>query len=195
MLERGPWGGVPRDGRDIIAASIAFGILWSAFRKGLGTLLNVSRTRHIGDERRKVMTVSRLQIDVLPASWEQGPEPGWFRATAVPAKGATWSRVRAFEPLDRNPDYLLDRVGARVDGPLGRPAVASLPESLADGIAVVASELASDDSLTARVELVRRAWDLDIVLSARTSEIEATEALVSAMVELLGAVVPSGEVA
>ncbi|MCW2935886.1 MAG: hypothetical protein JWM19_6848, partial [Actinomycetia bacterium] len=68
-------------------------------------------------------------------------------------------------------------------------------ESLADGIAVVAFELEPDDTLTARIELVRRAWDLDIVVSARTSEIEATEALVSAMVELLGAVVPSGEVA
>ena len=83
------------------------------------------------------MTSGRLQIDALPTSWEQGPEPGWFRATAVPAKGAAWSRVRAFEPLERNPNYLLDRVGARVEGPLGRPAVASLPESLADGIAVV----------------------------------------------------------
>lgn len=141
------------------------------------------------------MTSGRLQIDALPASWEQGPEPGWFRATAVPAKGATWSRVRAFEPLEPNPNYLLDRVGARVEGPLGRPTVASLPESLADGIAVVAFELEPDDTLTARIELVRRAWDLDIIVSARTPEIEATEALVSAMVELLGAVVPSGEVA
>jgi hypothetical protein len=153
------------------------------------------RRHDTGNERKKAMTSGRLQIDALPASWEQGPEPGWFRATAVPAKGATWSRVRAFEPLEPNPNYLLDRVGARVEGPLGRPAVASLPESLADGIAVVAFELEPDDTLTARIELVRRAWDLDIVVSARTSEIEATEALVSAMVELLGAVVPSGEVA
>ena len=139
------------------------------------------------------MAVGRLQIDALPASWEQGPEPGWFLATAVPAKGATWSRVRAFEPLDSNPNYLLDRLGTRVEGPLGRPEVASLPEPLADGIAVLAFDLGPDDTLTARIDLVRRAWDLDIVVSARTSEIEATEALVAAMVELLGAVVPSGE--
>lgn len=141
------------------------------------------------------MTVNSLQIDALPASWQQGQEPGWFLATAVPAKGALWARVRVFEPLDRNPDYLLDRAGARVEGPLGRPAVASLPESLADGIAVVAFELELDDTLTARVELVRRAWDRDIVVSARTGEIEATEALVSAMVELLGAVAPAGAAA
>lgn len=139
------------------------------------------------------MTVSRLQIDALPTSWEQGAEPGWFRATAVPTKRAVWSRVRAFEPLDRNPDYLLDRVGARREGPLGRPEVVSLPESLADGIAVLAFELEPDDTLTARIDLVRRAWDLDILVSARTSEIEVAEALVSAMVELLGAVVPAGE--
>jgi hypothetical protein len=139
------------------------------------------------------MTVSRLQIDGLPASWEQGTEPGWFRATSVPAKGAMWSRVQAFNPLDRNPNYLLDRVGARREGPLGRPEVASLPEELADGIAVVGFGLEPDDTLTARINLVRRAWDLDILVSARTAEIEATEALVSAMVELLGAVVPSGE--
>jgi len=137
------------------------------------------------------MAVGQLQIDVLPASWEQGPGPGWYRATTVPARGATWSRVRVFESLDRNPNYLLDRVGARREGPMGRPAVASLPESLADGIAVVAFELEPDDTLTARIELVRRAWDLDILVSARTSEIEATEFLVSAMVELLGSVVPS----
>ena len=139
------------------------------------------------------MTVNRLQIDALPASWEQGPEPGLFRATTVPAKGATWSRVRAFEPLDPNPDYLLDRVGVRREGPMGRPEVASLPESLADGIAVLAFELEPDDTLTARIDLVRRAWDLDILVSARTFEIEVAEALVSAMVELLGAVVPAGE--
>jgi hypothetical protein len=143
----------------------------------------------------------RLRIDVLPASWEPGPEPGWFRATGVPAKGpakgpaegSVWSRVRAFEPLDGSPDYLLDRVAARREGPLGRPAVASLPEPLADGIAVVGFELEPDDTLAARVELVRRAWDLDILVSARTGEIEATRALVSALVELLGAVVPVGE--
>jgi hypothetical protein len=134
-----------------------------------------------------------LQIHPLPASWERGPEPGWFRATAVPAKGATWCRVRAFEPLDRNPNYLLDRVGTRREGPLGRPEVASLPESLADGIAVLAFELGNDDTLTARIDLVRRAWDLDILVSARTFEIEATEALVSAMAGLLGAVAPAGE--
>lgn len=134
-----------------------------------------------------------LQIDALPASWEQGAEPGWFRATAVPAKEAAWARVRAFEPLDRNPNYLLDRVGARREGPLGRPEVVSLPEELADGVAVLGFDLEPDDSVTARIDLVRRAWDLDILVSARTAEIEATEALAAAMVELLAAVVPSGE--
>lgn len=144
------------------------------------------------DERRKVMTAG-LQIETLPASWEQGTEPGWFRVTSVSAKGAMWSRVRAFEPLDRNPNYLLDRVGARREGPLGRPEVVSLPEPLEDGVAVLGFELEPDDTLTARIDLVRRAWDLDILVSARTSEIEATEDLVAAMVELLGTVVPSGE--
>jgi len=134
-----------------------------------------------------------LQIDALPASWARGADPGWFRATGVPVKGAVWSRVRAFQPLERNPNYLLDRFGARREGPLGRPEVATLPEELADGVAVLAMELEPDDTLTARIDLVRRAWDLDILVSARTSEIEATEALASAMVELLGAVVPSGE--
>lgn len=141
------------------------------------------------------MTVSRLQIDALPTSWEQGAEPGWFRATALPARGATWSRVRVFEPLDPNPNYLLDRVGTRREGPLGRPEVVSLPEPLDDGIAVLAFELEPDDTLTARIDLVRRAWDLDILVSARTSEIEAAEPLVSAMVELLAAVQPLGEAA
>jgi hypothetical protein len=141
------------------------------------------------------MASGRLQIGALPASWEQGPEPGWFRATGVPAKGAVWSRVRAFKPLERNPNYLLDRVGARREGPLGRPEVVSLPEPLGDGIAVLAFELEPDDTLAARIDFVRRAWDLDILVSARTPEIEATEALAAAMIELLAAVAPSGETA
>jgi hypothetical protein len=139
------------------------------------------------------MMTAGLQIDVLPASWEQGPEPGWFRATTVPAKDPIWARVRAFEPLDRNPDYLLDRVGTRREGPLGRPEVATLPESLADGIAVLAFELEPDDTLTARIDFVRRAWDLDILVSARTPEIAAAGPLAAAMTELLGAVAPAGE--
>jgi hypothetical protein len=138
--------------------------------------------------KQKNVTVGRLT-----AAWSVDEGPGRFRATGIGAVGTIRAIVRAFEPLDPNPDYLLRRFGADTVGPLGRPRVQSLPEELADGISVVAFEEAPDGALWARIDLVRRAWERDIVVSARTSEMEVVDALFSAMLDLLAIVKPIGD--
>jgi hypothetical protein len=137
--------------------------------------------------------VREVEARPLPDPWHTEKEPGWFRASGIGSGGGIRARVRAFEPLERNPDYLLDRVGARTDGPLGRPHLVTLPRELADGVAVLAFELEPDDSLVARIDFVRRAWDLDILVSARTHEVEVVEELTAAMVQLLAVVGPTEE--
>jgi hypothetical protein len=137
--------------------------------------------------------LDRLAVGQLPDAWSRGDEPGRFLATGIRPGRTAVVTVRVFEPLEANPDYLLDRFGARTIGPLGRPRVQSLPESLSDGISVVAFEEGADRTLTARIDLVRRAWDLDIVVSARTAEVEAVEELFAAMLDLLATVRPVGD--
>lgn len=140
-----------------------------------------------------IMNEKRMAVGRLPDAWSRDEQSGDFLATGVPTRRPVRATVRVFEPLDANPDYLLSRFGAQIVGPLGRPQVQSLPEPLADGISVVAFEEAADGALTARIDLVRRAWDLDIVVSAGTAEVEVIEELFSAMLELLATVQPVGD--
>ena len=133
--------------------------------------------------------VREVEVRPLPDPW-QAEETGWFRASGIGSGGGIRAQVHAFEPLEQNPDYLLDRVGARREGPLGRPQLVTLPRELADGVAALAFELEPDDSLAARIDFVRRAWDLDILVSARTHEVDMVEELTAAMVQLLAVVRP-----
>lgn len=136
---------------------------------------------------------NEIAVSRLPEAWSRDELPGHFLATGIRTRRTVRATVRVFEPLDANPDYLLGRFGAQTAGPLGRPQVQSLPEPLADGISVVGFEEGADHTLTARIDLVRRAWDLDIVVSARTAEVEAVEALFPAMLDLLATVRPEGD--
>ena len=138
----------------------------------------------------ETMNRNRMMVGRLPESWSRDEQPGQFRATGVATRRIVRAGVRIFTPLDESPDYLLRRFGANTLGPLGRPQVQSLPEPLADGVSVVTFEEGADRTLTARIDLVRRAWDLDIVVSARTAEVEAVEVLFSAMLDLLATVRP-----
>lgn len=131
-----------------------------------------------------------IVIASLPPSWKLEEAPGRFLAPAIGASGMR-ARMRVFTPLEQNSDYLLDCVGTRVDGPLGRPEVVTLPRELADGIGVLAFDVDQNDDLFARIDLVRRAWDLDVVVSARTAEVEVLEPLGAALVQLLAAVEPA----
>ncbi len=133
----------------------------------------------------------RMAVGRLPAAWARTEQPGQFIAARVGASGGIPATARVFEPLSANPDYLLQRFGSQNEGPLGRPTVQSLPDPLADGVSIVAFEEARDGTLTARIDLVRRAWNLDIVVSAYTTDIAAVEPLFSAMLDLLATVQPT----
>jgi hypothetical protein len=135
----------------------------------------------------------RMTVGRLPETWSRDEQQGQFQATGVRTARTVRATVRVFEPLDANPDYLLHRFGTQTAGPLGRPQVQSLPESLADGISVVSFEERADRTLAARIDLVRRAWNLDIVVSARTTEVEAVQTLFSAMLDLMATVRPAGD--
>jgi hypothetical protein len=131
-----------------------------------------------------------MSVGPLPDGWERGDAEGRFEASGFPRGGTIPATVRVFEPLDTNPDYLLRRFGAQADGPLGRPTVQSLPESLAEGVSIVAFDEGPDGTLTARIDLVRRAWNLDIIVSAHTADIALVDPMVESMLELLAAVHP-----
>jgi hypothetical protein len=133
----------------------------------------------------------RMAVGPLPDAWNRGDKEGTFVASGFAVGGRIPATVRVFEPLDANPDYLLRRFGAQTEGPLGRPTVQSLPDALADGVSIVAFDEAPDGMLSARIDLVRRAWDLDIVVSARTTKIAMVEPLFSAMLDLLATVQPA----
>jgi hypothetical protein len=132
-----------------------------------------------------------MAVGPLSDAWNRGDKEGRFEASGFAIGGKIEATVRVFEPLDANPDYLLRRFGAHTDGPLGRPTVQSLPDSHSDGVSIVAFDEAHDGTLSARIDLVRRAWDLDIVVSARTTEIAIVEPLFSAMLDLLATVQPT----
>jgi hypothetical protein len=134
----------------------------------------------------------RMEVGPLPDGWSSTEATGQFLAIGLGAGVALRASVRVFEPLATNPDYLLDRFGAQIRGPLGRPVVQSLPDTHADGISVVAFEEESDGAITARIDLVRRAWNRDIAVSARTPRIEFVDELFSAMLDLLATVHPLG---
>lgn len=134
-----------------------------------------------------------MNIGRLPHGWVRADRPGLFQTDQFGAGVELFASVRVFEPLASSPDYLLTRFGATTDGPLGRPRVESLPESLEEGVSIIAFEEEADGALVARIDLLRRAWNLDIVVSARTAEIVVVESLYFAMLELLASVQPMGE--
>lgn len=136
-------------------------------------------------------TTAGMRVHRIPAGWRVGESAGEFVATALP-RGEESAVVSVLPAESPNPDYLLARYGAKIAGPLGRPMVQSLPHLLADGVSIVASDEGRDGLLYARIDLVRRAWDLDIVVSARQVAVENTELLFSDMLDLLWEVQPEG---
>lgn len=134
----------------------------------------------------------RMSVGPLPAAWSRGATTGHFHVSGVRSERTLCATVRVFEPLGADTQYLLDRLGTRAAGPLGRPQVESLPADLADGVSVLAFDESAEGSLTARIDLVRRAWDRDILVSARGVPVEAVDGLYGAMIELLATVSPIG---
>jgi len=136
-------------------------------------------------------TPPTMNISPLPAMWEHGTATGSYTTANIRPSTPLHARVRVFEQLEANTQYLLDRLGTRTIGPLGRPHVASLPTELPEGVSVLAFDESPAGALTARIDLVRRAWDHDILVSARELPVEAVDEVYDAMVELLAAVHPT----
>lgn len=133
-----------------------------------------------------------VEVAPVPRGLRPGGLPGRFTVLPVRTRVPVVAQVHAFAPSGPDPDYLLDRVGAREEGPLGRPLVQSLPQELADGVSVVAFGEAGG-VLSARVSLARRAWDLDLLVTAATDEVDVVQDLYEALCELLAAVHPAGD--
>lgn len=133
-----------------------------------------------------------MSLGPLPREWSAGATADQFLASAAGQDGVLPVTVRVFHPLEANTQYLLDRFGARRSGPLGRPQVHGLPDDLADGVCLLGFDEADDGTLTARIDLLRRAWDRDITLSARAVPVEAVDPLYEAMLALLSTVRPKG---
>jgi len=147
-----------------------------------------------GDSERPVAYPSMLVgAGGLPANWRSTELPAAFETLVSDRRLPAMAQVKVFESLAENPDYLLGTFRTTDDGPLGRPLVQSLPEPLADGISVVSFHESVNGALTSRIDLVRRAWNLDIIVSATTLNIESVEGMFSAMLELLSSVRPKEE--
>lgn len=127
----------------------------------------------------------------IPHSWQIGTDAGEFFAVSTPV-GPETAVISILAAEKADPDYLLTRYRTRVSGPLGRPIVQSLPELLADGVSVLSFSEATDGTLVARIDLVRRAWNSDIVISAVGVALGNTDALFSDMLDLLWEVRPEG---
>lgn len=132
----------------------------------------------------------RMLIGPLPHAWSPGGETGSFQVDGIVAEQVLRVRVRVFEPLEENTQYLLDRLGTRDIGPLGRPQVHPLPDDLPEGVAVLAFDESAEGYLTARLDLVRRAWHRDIILSTRQVPVEVVDELYDAMIDLLKTIRP-----
>lgn len=114
---------------------------------------------------------------------------GWTPAS----DGVTWrhdlvaAAVRVSAPVDDDGAALFARMTAPDPTDVGRPAVEHLPADLDDAVLVARRQLV-DGALTMRVDLVRHAQDLDVVVSARLPEPARADAVVMALVQLLAAV-------
>lgn len=132
---------------------------------------------------------ARMGPSPLPRGWGGGCRPSLYRRNTS-ADVPPGLSLHVYEALSESTDYLLERFETKVEGPLGRPQVQALPESLADGISVVSFDEGDDSILTAHIDLVRRAWMLDVVVSGDVAEIHQVEQVFAAMLELLARVGP-----
>ena len=138
-------------------------------------------------------------IDTSPTGSDvTAPAPGWVAT----GDGVTWrhdlveAAVEVSAPLDDGA-ALYERMTAPDRADLGRPSVEHLPAGLDDAglddaglddaVLVVRRQLV-DGTLSMRVDLVRHAPDLQVVVSARLPDPARADAAVVALVQLLAAV-------
>lgn len=135
--------------------------------------------------------VLAASVDACLATAATAQQETVLLATSLPARGAVLAAVGVARPLDENPDYLLRVAGARPDGALGRPAVQGLPVHLQDGVSVLRYDELPGGALMASTVLARRAWQHDIVVTLRTTELQVVPFCEEPLLELLAAVQPT----
>jgi hypothetical protein len=131
------------------------------------------------------VTPAAVLAGPLPPGVDPGPRTGCFVVSALPSQRVVEVEITVATARPGGTDYLLERFGATADGPLGRPRVQPLPEPLRDGVSIVAFAAGEDGALRARIDLVRRAWGLDVALTVVDVDLGDVDALVAAMLELL----------
>jgi hypothetical protein len=134
-----------------------------------------------------------VRVGPLPEAWRRGSASDLFLVSGVRPDAEYAVILRVFRALGSDTRYLLDRFGAAEVGPLGRPHQESLPDHLADGISLLTFDEAADGDLSARLVLIRRAGDLDIIVAARSVPVEAVPDLYESLLDLLAVVSPNGE--
>ncbi|WP_065571754.1 hypothetical protein [Microbacterium oleivorans] len=129
-------------------------------------------------------TMTTVSLDPVPQAWDVGERVGRFTLRQAGRAEGVRADLRVFRALGSDTRYLLDRVGAVPGGPLGRARMQQLPESLAEGVSLLSFDEAYDGRLSARLVLLRRAWDLDIILSARGIPLEGVDDVYDAALDL-----------
>lgn len=139
--------------------------------------------------------IASASVDTSPTgSVVTAPAPGWVAT----GDGVTWrhdlveAAVRVAGASDDDGAALYARVTAPDPADAGRPSVEHLPAGpddagLDDAVLVVRRQLV-DGALSMRVDLVRHAPDLQVVVSARLPDPARADAAVVALVQLLAAV-------
>jgi hypothetical protein len=114
---------------------------------------------------------------------------GWTPA----GDGVTWrhdrveAAVEVSDPPDDDGAALFARMTAPDPTDVGRPSVEHLPAEFDDAVLVARRQLV-DGALSMRVDLVRHAPDLEVVVSARLPDPARADAAVVALAQLLAAV-------
>lgn len=139
------------------------------------------------------VTAGSLTMGALPMEWQEGSDPALFVSTTIAEGSTVAASLRVFRALGSDTRYLLERLGANDEGPLGRPHRQDLPSRLADGISLLSFDETDEGLLSARIVLVRRAWNLDIILSASGIPVEAAPDVYTPMLDLLASVHPNEE--
>lgn len=144
--------------------------------------------------------IASASVDTSPTgSVVTAPAPGWVAT----GDGVTWrhdlveAAVRVAGASDDDGAALYARMTAPDPADVGRPSVEHLPAGpddagpddagLDDAVLVVRRQLV-DGALSMRVDLVRHAPDLQVVVSARLPDPARADAAVVALVQLLAAV-------
>lgn len=161
-------------------------------RRQVGAVLAAQRTRTGGPATSTDDPAAlAASVDACLAAAAGARQESVLLATGLPAREAVLAAVAVAEPLEDDPEYLLGIAGAREDDVMGRPVVEGLPADLQDGVSVLRYDEIPGGTLMASLVLARRAWQHDVVVTLRTTELQVVPFCRPSLLELLAAVQPA----